>query len=363
MAPVTPPRPVRPVRSGRRAPALVTAALAGAGVLALWYVFVATHTGQVLEAAAFQGSEYGASRLWRVAEPVLDVISVPFIAIVLVSAMLVAVVRRRAVLAIQVAVVTGGANLTTQLLKHSVLDKPDHGVGDRLVNTLPSGHTTAAASVAAALLFVVPRRFRPVTALLGAAYTAATGVSTLVGQWHRPSDAVAGVLVVVAWAGVAAALDVDGRPAVARRSAVRGATLLVLLGGGAVAAAGALVALVRSRADLLAGDELDSRLELLQAYGGGTLGVLAAAAVGFALVLLVVDAAEARWATAGPGGGAPTASDDGAGPPVVRGRGPWGPVTVADPVGRRTPAPAPDALPDGGGRRGPAARGVLDART
>ena len=28
-------------------------------------------------------------------------------------------------------------------------------------------------------------------AVLGVAYTAATGVSTLIGRWHRPSDAVA----------------------------------------------------------------------------------------------------------------------------------------------------------------------------
>lgn len=294
-SPGGPGAPARPAaRRGHRAPGLAVAVVAGAGVLLLWRLFVATRTGQLLEEAAFHGSLYGASRLWTVAEPVLDVISVPFIAIVLVSAMALAVARRRATLALQVAVVMGGANLTTQVLKHWALDRPDHDVGDRLVNTLPSGHTTAAASVSAALLFVVPRRYRPAAALVGAVYTLATGISTLVGQWHRPSDVAAGVLVVVAWAGVAAALDVDGRPASPVRRVPRGAVLLLLAGGGAVGAAGATVALSRSRADVLAGELLDSRAELLQAYVGGALGVVAVVGLGFALMLLVVDAAEAR---------------------------------------------------------------------
>src|SRR6185503_6696111 len=99
-----------------------------------------------------------------------------------------------------------GANLTTQVLKNAVFVRPDLGVEASYGNTLPSGHTTAAASVAAALLLVVPPRVRPWAAVLGAGYTTATGVSTLIGQWHRPSDVVAAVLVVLAWTAIACAL-------------------------------------------------------------------------------------------------------------------------------------------------------------
>ena len=60
--------------------------------------------------------------------------------------------------------------------------------------------------MSAALLLVVPPRVRPWAAVLGAGYTTATGVSTLIGQWHRPSDVVAGVLVVLAWTAIACAL-------------------------------------------------------------------------------------------------------------------------------------------------------------
>lgn len=265
-------------------------------VVAVWWVFVTTRTGQVLEQAALEGSELGASRLWLVAEPVLEVISLPFVALVLLAAMLLAVVRRRVLLAVQVAVLMAGANLSTQVLKHVVLDRPDLDVGDRLANALPSGHTTAAASVSVALLLVLPPRFRPVTAVLGVVYTVATGISTLVGQWHRPSDVVAAVLVVGTWAGVAAALGTRARPRTDRGPARWGvgAVVGVLLVGAAVAGTGAAIALQRSLAHLDGGQDLASRGDLLTAYAGGALGVVTATCAVVALVLVVLQAAEPR---------------------------------------------------------------------
>ncbi|EYR62740.1 phosphoesterase PA-phosphatase [Actinotalea ferrariae CF5-4] len=285
------------LRPGRRAPGLVLAVVSALAVVAVWWAFVTTRTGQLLEQAAFQGSELGATRLWLVAEPVLEIISLPFVALVLLAAMLLAVVRRRVLLAVQVAVLMAGSNLSTQVLKHGVLDRPDLDVGDRLANALPSGHTTAAASVSVALLLVLPPRFRPAAAIVGVVYTCATGISTMVGQWHRPSDVVAAVLVVGAWAGVAAALGVRARPRSARpahgRWGIR-AVVGLLLVGGAVTGAGAFVALQRSLDHLADGQELASRADLLTAYGGGALGVVTAACLVVALVLVVLDVTEPR---------------------------------------------------------------------
>ncbi len=304
------------VRPGRRAPAVAMAVVCAAAVVAVWWAFVTTRTGQLLEQAAFQGSELGASRLWLVAEPVLDVISLPFVGLVLVSAMLLAAVRRRVLLAVQVAVLMAGANLSTQVLKHAVLDRPDLDVGDRLANALPSGHTTAAASVSVALLFVLPPRFRPVAAVVGVLYTGATGMSTMVGQWHRPSDVVAAVLVVGAWAGVAAALGVRARPRSPRWGRGRwgvGAAAGLLLVAGVVAGTGALLALQRSLSHLGEGQQLASRADLITAYGGGALGVVTVTCVVVGLVLAVLDAAEPRRVATSRG---PTAtSTAGAGPP------------------------------------------------
>lgn len=280
--------------AGHRAPGLAVAVLAGLAVWGTWSVFVTTRTGRLLEQAALDGAELGQNRLWQVAEPVLDVISVPFIAIVLLATMLLAVLRRRTLLAVQVAVLMGGANLTSQVLK-LVLDRPDLSIDSLLRNSLPSGHTTAAASVAVALVFVVPRRFRPAAAVIGALYTAATGVSTLVGQWHRPSDVVAAVLVVLGWGAFAGSLGAHGPllPGDERPHETTAAAALLLVTG-MVSGAGAALAAERSLAGLDAG--LDARSELLTAYGGGALAVVAVTCAAFGLLLLLRRAAEPRRA-------------------------------------------------------------------
>lgn len=184
---------------GVRAVALLTAVAAMVGALFTWQLFVNTRFGQTFDNAAFQASYRVKEDLWMLAEPVLDVVSVLFIAVAIVIVMIIALLRKKWMLALQVAVLIAGANITTQVLKKVILDRPDFDVVWGPYNTLPSGHTTVAASVSAALLLVVPRGWRPLTALAGVTYTAATGLSTMVGQWHRPSDVIAAVLVVGAW--------------------------------------------------------------------------------------------------------------------------------------------------------------------
>jgi len=296
--------------------ALLVAVLAGAGIGATWAVFVRTEHGQAVDQASLDGAHIGQNRLWEVAEPVLDVVSVGFIAAAVIACVAIAVVRRRWGLAVVAAVVLGGANLSTRVLKVLVLDRPDLGHGPDF-NTLPSGHTTAAASVAAALLLVVPPRVRPWVAVLGAGYAGATGVSTLVGQWHRPSDVVAGLLVVLAWGAVGCAVlalgtdPADDRtpPTAALRAVTSGtrgragsdrvaaAVAVVVLGGAAVlTGAGAVVALRRT---WLSTDPVGGRAELLTSYGGGALGIVAVAAASFAVLLVLRRAATAGSAGAG----------------------------------------------------------------
>jgi membrane-associated phospholipid phosphatase len=109
--------------------------------------------------------------------------------------------RRRELLA--ATVVVAGANLTTQLLKvtleHARNKAFEHGVELPWPNSFPSGHTTAAASIAVALLLVVPARHRLAALLAGATLTAAVGLSVVILAWHYPSDVLGGLLVVGAW--------------------------------------------------------------------------------------------------------------------------------------------------------------------
>jgi hypothetical protein len=79
-------------------------------------------------------------------------------------------------------------------------------------------------------------------ALIGAAYVSVIAVATVWAEWHRPSDTVAGLLLVLAWGGLvstvlrAASLRAPGVGD--RRS--RFATLLFLISGAITGAAGLL---------------------------------------------------------------------------------------------------------------------------
>lgn len=133
--------------------------------------------------------------------------------------------RRREVVAALVLI--AGANLTTQLLKavleHARHKAFEHGVELPWANSFPSGHTTAAATLAVALLFVVPARHRPAAAVVGALLTAGVGISTIVLDWHYPSDVLGALLVVGAWAfAMLAVLRFrEGSDAAARRASRR----------------------------------------------------------------------------------------------------------------------------------------------
>lgn len=180
-------------------PPLLAAACSAAIVWLTWRIFVLTTTGQLLDDAAWKGSQFGRERLFSVARPVLDVVSIPFLVIVVVAAFVLAAVQRRWSIAVAAVVLLAGANVTTQLLKEQVLTRPDLGLTDRLMNSLPSGHTTVAASVAAAALLIAPARWRGPVALAGFSYAALTGLGTLIGGWHRPADVVAAYAVAACW--------------------------------------------------------------------------------------------------------------------------------------------------------------------
>lgn len=242
-APSTRPVEATEARVAPRLVGLLVALLAAVAFSVVTRVALGTAWGQQLDENALAGSTFGKGTLWKVGEPVLDVVSNSFVVLALGGAILISLLRRRWGLAAQVAVLVAGANLTTQILKHQVLERADLGVlTERPGNSLPSGHTTVAASVSIALLLVVPRRVRPVVALLGAVYTALTGVSTMVGGWHRPSDVVAGLLVVLVWTalvlGLTSASGIDRK---AKHSSVGTAVATTLLAVG-TAVSGALAA-------------------------------------------------------------------------------------------------------------------------
>ncbi len=179
------------------------------------------------------------------------------------------------------------SNLTTQVLKQVVLDRSDllGGLFYPLPNSFPSGHATAVASLAVALLLVLPPLLRAPSVILSAVVVALVGVSTLVAGWHRMADALGGVFVATAWgAGLAAALSWRyGVVAVGVRTAELGrlTALIPALLGTALLSIGGLIYVIA------AADPLEVLVSLAERGGSPALfGLGVVITVGASLVSL-----------------------------------------------------------------------------
>lgn len=167
----------------------------------MWAVLVVSHTGQLMEQTALTGSRIGARFASGYARTLLHVVSIPAVIAMAVIVFLLALWRGSRRRALWAAGTIAATNASAQLLKHTLLWRPDFGLSQRwdAANTLPSGHTAVAASTAVALVLVVGARWRSLTAWVGALLAAAMGYSTLVCQWHRPGDVMAALLLAVGW--------------------------------------------------------------------------------------------------------------------------------------------------------------------
>lgn len=191
-------------------------------VIAAYLFYVRTGVGQRLDEAGFRVRDGVRPDLVTDAESLLGGIEVTVLALALAVVAAGAFWRGRTTLAIAVVGLVVGSNLTTQLLKLVVFDRP-HLIPDayRLPNSFPSGHATAIASLGIALMLVVPRRVRPALAVVAAAAGIGVGVATIAAGWHRPGDIIGSWLVVGVWTSLMAAVVVardTSRPLPARGS-------------------------------------------------------------------------------------------------------------------------------------------------
>jgi membrane-associated phospholipid phosphatase len=258
----------------------------------VWRFFVQSQHGQLLDTVALTGNSIGQARVADLVGTVLNAISALSLAVATTVVGFIALVRRRIALAFGAVLLIVGANLTTQIAKQ-LITRPELGVDlERAAagNSLPSGHTTVAASVAVALILVLPSQVRGAAAVIGAAVTALAGTATLSAGWHRPSDAVAAVLIVGAWSCAAGLVIVvaQGQPgAVGYGPPHRTAVLTLAVAGVVLLAGGALTMAVTNQALPVSPEEL-SRYRLLTAYAGGAMGIAGTAALILASVLASV---------------------------------------------------------------------------
>jgi membrane-associated phospholipid phosphatase len=118
----------------------------------------------------------------------------------------VALLRRRPRVALVVALVLPLAPLSADLLK-PLLAHPHaySGLKDISAASWPSGHATAATTLALCALIVAPRALRPLVAALGTGFAIGVGASLLILAWHMPSDVFGGYLLGALWVSLAVA--------------------------------------------------------------------------------------------------------------------------------------------------------------
>jgi len=120
----------------------------------------------------------------------------------------VALARRRGWRALAVAGLLAVTGVTTQVLKHALAQpRLEHWLPEQVAtNSWPSGHSTAAMTLALCAILVAPPALRAVTAMLGGAFAVGVGYAVLVLGWHYPSDVLGGFLVAGLWASLAVAV-------------------------------------------------------------------------------------------------------------------------------------------------------------
>jgi membrane-associated phospholipid phosphatase len=197
----------------------------------------------------------------------------------------IALARRRRLVAALVPAVLLSANACTQILKPG-LDRFVDVAGDPYPASWPSGHATAAMSVALCCVLVVGPGLRALAALLGAGYAVAVGYALVALGWHLPSDVLGGYLVAAtfALAGAAALLALErGRQATGRPGSGVAAAAWPALAAAAVGLAGlAALALVARRADV-GGVTLRHAEALLTAFAITTLALVLTSGLALAL--------------------------------------------------------------------------------
>lgn len=169
------------------------------GFTLVYFVAVRTVHGRLVSDASLRGAISSGAAVQDTVDAVLDVVSVGSLLGALAVVATIALVRldrARGLVAMSVLCV---ANAASWVLKEHVLMRPDVGLDEiapTTLNSLPSGHATAAFSAVAALLIVLPAQWRTPTALLGGIYATATALATMFAGWHRAVDSLAAFLIV-----------------------------------------------------------------------------------------------------------------------------------------------------------------------
>jgi len=220
--------------------------LLGIGLLALllvagYFLFVGTVWGQAFDNVAYFGHSAVDREALRYDSDILGLVSKRALIIAAAVLGVISVIRWRPVMGVLaiagLVVAVGGAELLKHNLPRHELSAPSGPVPFYFKSdTYPSGHTTIGTSIALALLLVLPARWRPWLAGSAGLLSASYGTAVLFAGWHRPSDAIGGVL----WSGLCLGLAAAVGLAIRRRLTPPGPVSWPALGVSGVLSLGAL---------------------------------------------------------------------------------------------------------------------------
>jgi membrane-associated phospholipid phosphatase len=203
---------------------MAIATLCLAGLAATWVVAALVPITHAHDASAlYDFTRLGRPRVDLLANHILALLEpgrYTLWALILVG---VALARRRARLALALVLVLPLAPLSADLLK-PLLAHPHAYSGIKDINpaSWPSGHATAAATLALCAMLVAPHAVRPIVVALGTAFAFGVGVSLLILAWHMPSDVFGGYLLAGLWVSLAVAILRATEPRRPSESARRG---------------------------------------------------------------------------------------------------------------------------------------------
>ncbi len=187
---------------------MAIATLCLAGLAATWVVAALVPITHARDAAAlYDFTRLGRPRVDLLANHMLAMLDpgrYTLWALILVG---VALVRKRPRLALALVLVLPLAPLSAEVLK-PLLAHPHAYSGIKDINpaSWPSGHATAAATLALCAMLVAPYALRPIVAALGTAFVFGVGISLLILAWHMPSDVFGGYLLAGLWVSLALAI-------------------------------------------------------------------------------------------------------------------------------------------------------------
>jgi membrane-associated phospholipid phosphatase len=196
--------------------ALRGAALCFAGLVVTGLVALLSHAAQARDLGALQSiTELDRGGLARLTEGLVHLADPKPYTIFGLGLIAVALGRGRRRLAAALPLLLLVAPLTSEALKPLLAtDRVPSWLHAQIsAGSWPSGHSTAALTLALAAVLVAPRRIRPAVAVLGALFASAVAYAILIQAWHFPSDVVGGFLVAATWTLLTVAALVAIEPA------------------------------------------------------------------------------------------------------------------------------------------------------